>query len=240
MGNTWFRFYDDVLYDMKIQKLPLELFKAWVHILCLASKNGGEIPDTESVSYAFRATFEDTQKQIDSLIVCGLIDKVRGKLFPHNWFKRQYKSDKSTERVKRFRETQLKRFRNVTETPQNRAEQSRTEQTPIVPKVVRSVGVLYSPDFENFWKIYPKRVGKGKAFTSWKRINPDFDLNATISASILKQSTSVQWMKDNGQFIPNPATFLNERRWEDEPTSLLDNPNEYRPGRMGAIPKAVC
>jgi len=31
------------------------------------------------------------------------------------------------------------------------------------------------------------------------------------------QKASEKWLKDNGQYIPNPATWLNQRRWEDEP-----------------------
>ena len=33
------------------------------------------------------------------------------------------------------------------------------------------------------------------------------------------QKQSEQWQKEKGQFIPNPATYLNEGRWQDEPTS---------------------
>ena len=44
---------------------------------------------------------------------------------PHNWAKRQYKSDTSTERVKRFRNAQRN---NVETPPESDTEQSRTEQ----------------------------------------------------------------------------------------------------------------
>jgi hypothetical protein len=44
MSARWFRFYDDALNDPKVQKLSGDLFKAWVNILCLASKHGGELP----------------------------------------------------------------------------------------------------------------------------------------------------------------------------------------------------
>ena len=30
------------------------------------------------------------------------------------------------------------------------------------------------------------------------------------------QKGSRQWRENNGQFIPNPATWLNQGRWEDE------------------------
>ena len=35
-------------------------------------------------------------------------------------------------------------------------------------------------------------------------------------SAIDTQKKSDQWKKDNGQFIPNPTTWLNQRRWEDE------------------------
>lgn len=35
-------------------------------------------------------------------------------------------------------------------------------------------------------------------------------------AAIAVQAKSPGWTKENGQFIPNPATWLNEGRWQDE------------------------
>ena len=35
--------------------------------------------------------------------------------------------------------------------------------------------------------------------------------------AVSAQSESDQWRKDGGQFIPNPATWLNQSRWEDDP-----------------------
>jgi hypothetical protein len=42
----------------------------------------------------------------------------------------------------------------------------------------------------------------------------------TIKESIAWQVTSENW-KDP-QFIPHPSTWLNERRWEDEPTTPIN------------------
>lgn len=74
---------------------------------------------------------------------------------------------------------------------------------------------FYTYDFESFWSIYPKKKGKGGAFASWKKIKNRPDTNEIISA-VQSQSKSDDWKKDNGQFIPNPQTWLNQRRWEDE------------------------
>jgi len=71
--------------------------------------------------------------------------------------------------------------------------------------------------FGSFWKIYPKKVGKGAAEKAWEKQNPNLDV---VVASIEAQITSEQWQKDNGQYIPNPATWLNQKRWEDELSSV--------------------
>ena len=71
----------------------------------------------------------------------------------------------------------------------------------------------YSESFLRFWAIYPRKVGKGAAWASWQRQRPDFD---AIAAALDWQTKSHDWLKNGGQYIPNPATYLNQRRWEDE------------------------
>jgi hypothetical protein len=70
-------------------------------------------------------------------------------------------------------------------------------------------------DFESFWKEYPKKIGKGDAFKSWnKNGRPPLE---KIIKSIRDQKESDQWRKDGGQYIPMPATWINQKRWDDEP-----------------------
>ena len=57
------------------------------------------------------------------------------------------------------------------------------------------------------------KQGAKKAF---EKLKPDADLLETMIRAIEKQKRSEQWMKDNGQFIPHPQTWLNGKRWEDE------------------------
>lgn len=71
--------------------------------------------------------------------------------------------------------------------------------------------------FEEFWKAYPRKVGKGAALRIWQKVvKPDLNLSKTIQASILAQKRSLAWSKDGGMFIPHPATWLNQQRWLDE------------------------
>jgi hypothetical protein len=70
--------------------------------------------------------------------------------------------------------------------------------------------------FDDFWKAYPKKIGKGAARKAWGKIRSPATLLPAILLAIEKQKTCDQWQKDGGQFIPHPATWLNQQRWEDE------------------------
>ena len=71
--------------------------------------------------------------------------------------------------------------------------------------------------FESFWSFYPKKQGKKKAFESWQKLSPNHELTQSILKAVSLQSQSEQWKKDGGQFVPMPATWLNQERWNDEP-----------------------
>lgn len=81
--------------------------------------------------------------------------------------------------------------------------------------------------FDDFWKTYPKKVSKNNALKAWKKLNPNDDLIKKILSALEEQKQSPQWQKDNGQFIPYPATWLNNRRWEDCSDLAIAKKTEY-------------
>ena len=83
---------------------------------------------------------------------------------------------------------------------------------------------LVDPSFQQFWTAYPRKAAKGKAEDSWKKIHPDEALTQKILASVDAHKKCDQWVKDAGQFIPHPATWLNQRRWEDETKPEIHKP----------------
>lgn len=74
-------------------------------------------------------------------------------------------------------------------------------------------------EFDQFWKAYPKRKNKGDAEKAWKKVRAPL---VTILTAIENQKLSADWQKNNGQFIPYPASWLNGRRWEDEIVSSAE------------------
>ena len=86
-----------------------------------------------------------------------------------------------------------------------------------IPNANISLKVTFKGDFDLFWKAYPKKVGKKdamKAFAKAKDLPPIADLIAEVEL----QARSEEWRKDNGQYIPHPATWLNRGGWMDEVT----------------------
>jgi len=85
--------------------------------------------------------------------------------------------------------------------------------------------------FPKFWKLYPNKKGKAAAEKAWKKLKVTDDLFNLIAQGLARQCVSPAWTKDDGQFIPHPATWLNGKRWEDEvkPTS---NVHQFPPRRQ--------
>ena len=81
--------------------------------------------------------------------------------------------------------------------------------------------------FETFWEAYPKKIGKTAALKAWRRINPDAALYARMIASVSVSKTSDQWQRENGRYVPNPLTWLNQGRWDDvypKPAAQIQQP----------------
>ena len=70
--------------------------------------------------------------------------------------------------------------------------------------------------FDRFWDAYPRKVAKPAARKKFESLNPDGQLVEKMIQAVEIQKKSDQWTKDDGRFIPHPATWISQRRWEDE------------------------
>ena len=71
--------------------------------------------------------------------------------------------------------------------------------------------------FAEFWKVYPRKVGKLAAGRAWKRLRPPLP---KVLAALEAWRNSPEWLKDGGRYIPHPATWLNRGGWDDELPAL--------------------
>ena len=100
-------------------------------------------------------------------------------------------------------ETQVKRKRNASETqvaPNKNVKNVKNDKNDII----------YTVDFLEFWKEYPKKVGKISAFDQWKKYKPP--LQEVLNA-LKWQKESRQW---NEGYILDPERYIKKGKWQDE------------------------
>jgi hypothetical protein len=76
---------------------------------------------------------------------------------------------------------------------------------------------IYTDDFLAFYSAYPKHLAKEEAWKAWKKITPElFPGLSFILSKIEKFKKTDDWKKEDGKYIPHPATWINQKRWTDE------------------------
>lgn len=83
-------------------------------------------------------------------------------------------------------------------------------ETPDEPKNITETR------FNAFWEAYPNKKAKENARKAWRKLKPNAALFEKIMRAVDIQKRSDDWTKNNGRFIPYPATWLNGGYWENE------------------------
>lgn len=164
---------------------------------------------------------EQVQSWIDELIKNGLICEFSNNSTTYwhvlTWDKHQkidkpsrkhpLPSDEGSAPIRRM-------FAESSGTESSRVEGSRKEKHPHTP----SKGVVHAfpPGFEEFWRAYPRKVGKDAAARAFAKRKVDPALLAQMLAALKRQAPSLDH-REGGRFIPHPSTWLNDGRWQDDP-----------------------
>ena len=83
------------------------------------------------------------------------------------------------------------------------------------PTTTKTPLVRYTDSrWEEFWNSYPRKTAKANAWKVWQRIKLE-EVDAILKALEVHKASD-QWTRDDGRFIPHPAKWLRDRRWEDE------------------------
>lgn len=80
----------------------------------------------------------------------------------------------------------------------------------------RVIPEAYSEDFEHFWKLYPRAVGKAEAFKSWQRLSLAQKRKAYSALKAQLPDLSARANDLRGNFCPHPSTWINGGRFDDE------------------------
>ena len=96
------------------------------------------------------------------------------------------------------------------------------EDAPTAPEPVEGMTAEETTEtlgaFDEFWTAYPRKVGKAAARRAYlvARKGGEWPGAAAVLEAVEVAKTSKDWKKSNGQYIPHPATWLNQGRWADE------------------------
>ena len=67
--------------------------------------------------------------------------------------------------------------------------------------------------FNRFWDAYPKKIGKKACLAKWKSRRLAGQIDRLLADIATRSASDRKWLEG---FIPNPLTYLNGDRWEDE------------------------
>ena len=197
----------------------------------------------------------DPDALVSSLIASGYIDETDDGLMIHDWgeyagklLERRAK-DRERKRAaaeaagvpQSFRRNSKGKSKEAEEIPSasfvtNHNQPTNSNSTNHNQPTTESLTLLESR-FTEFWQAYPKKVGKAACLKLWKKLKPTKELHDQIMNSLAWQKDSEQWKREGGRFIPNPLTWLNQGRWDNEPTEVSDP--IHSSGTLGVLSEII-
>lgn len=238
----WFRLYTEARTDAKLRSLSDAQFRVWFNLLCYAADQDAErgtIDMSEPFIVALEVAGGDEElleSTCHALSRLRIIEERDGVVTFVNFTRRQYDKPSDTPEQTRMRKQRSReKYRENTGTseivtPSHAQEKSREEKTrveerrkePTPARPAHGRGANYPEDFEKFWDQYPNKKAKDRALKAWQVLRPSAELQAAILAAIARQRQGRDWLKDGGQYIPHPATWLNSAGWMDEVTPYVN------------------
>ena len=141
--------------------------------------------------------------------------------FKYNWTKSEKLDKPLLKEIENIKTSEFKKFlveeynkRDTVSIPYTYAMD--TTDTDTVTVSDTKSDIKKDEQFEQFYKEYPKKVGKAYAKKSFEKIKLTDDLFNLIIINLKKQKEAWEHNKTNKQYIPNPSTWLNQERWNDD------------------------
>jgi len=210
MSRRWVRVYADILDDEKIDKMSAKTFKIFIFLLTYCAECGKDnriIDSQKTLCWRFRISKKTYNTAIKELLNVAIISIENNNLIINKWGARQYKSDLSTDRVKRFRNVS----ETATETPPDTDTDTETD-TYTDKKMLHEW-------FEKFWKNYPNKKDEENTWCEIQKLNPDNKLQEIIDMAIINQKKEKSFKEIHqgwSEHWPIPSKWIKNKRWKDE------------------------
>jgi len=221
----------------------------WVTMLAMSDENGNVLSSLPGLADAARITIKECETSLEKLMQPDPYSRTqdyegrRIAVIDDGWhiLNREKYKNKGKDRTEYWKEyKRRKRAENKdlstgghvesVDIPQNSTQEKEKEKEEEVKKK-NTKKKKAEDNFLLFWKKYPKKVGKQAALRKFQTLNPNAELLEQILTAIDQQKASSQWTSEGGKFIPHPATWLNQGRWEDEVDSEITKRNQAEADR---------
>jgi len=219
----WFKHDSDASNDAKLKKLRLKYgaqgYGIYWYCLELIARNVEKHNltfelehDAELIADDFKLSTELVQHIMTFMVEIGLFENTKGII---TCLKMATRADEYTQQIIRDNKKLSASLATPDSVPRMSEvrEEKRTEEIRLDKKEKTTKTEVLENYFEDFWYKYPKKVGKEAARKAWNKANPDI---IKVIDAINWQRETRQWLAEDGKYIPNPATYLNQGRWMDE------------------------
>lgn len=247
---TYVKIEDDIFRNPKVVQVSTVAKLVYIASICYSGHHltDGFIPKNAVRSLSADAGVNYSPKSVGELVDSGLWKETGRGYHIHDYLT----YNESAERVRAKKEAARVRMgqRRSGEVPANYPRTSEEvqeptttttsspngEDSPLPPKGERkqsgTLSGIQLERFERWYNTYPKKRSRGDAERAWSKIRPSPD-DRLVDAMIAKTeewASSWEWTKEGGQFVPNPATWLNNKRWTDGP------PTQQHPRSIDVLP----
>ena len=225
MKRPSFQFYPgDWLKDPKLRIADWEIRGLWIDLMCYMHNDahygylciGDQFLDQNAIQRLLNANPKRFHRVFNSLKTIGIIA-----VDDRGFYSKRMVED---ERVRRVRAESGSRGGNPNLVNQKVNQNFKQNLTPSSSSSTSSSKKSYpkkaappalSDRFSDFWREYPKKVARSKCEDKWKALKLD-GMADSIIESVRKYKQTRQWIEGGVRYIPNPETFLNQKRWNDE------------------------
>lgn len=216
----WIKLHKELLDDRIYQRLPLasRALAPMLWLLASESKDGSFDASPEELAFRLRCSEADAEAGLAPLIEKGFFILVQSDGTPLAPREQLAAPEKRREEGETEADLLAETARRVAVAEAKKADDAAKAKAARLAAAAAADDAL----FEEFWKAYPKKVGKDEARKAFDKRNPTTALVAAMVEAIATARASDQWKREKGQFIPNPSTWLNQGRWKDGGVEISD------------------
>lgn len=217
---TWLKIDDNLPTHPKIAQVGAEAAWLWICGLCYSRRHLTDGRITHAVLPGLSPSLKHVGKLATKLVLAGLWEATDDGYQIHDFL--EWNPSRIQVESYRKADRERKKIPDGIQTTSSRASagvRTSTSNSSSFSASERSSeeSARETNGFEQFWAIYPRKVGKDGARKAFEKRHFDADSLKSVLNAVSEQARSHQWQREGGQFIPHPATWLNQGRWQDEP-----------------------